>query len=119
MAKKSRRMQFPKFLLLFLILGAAWGAYRFYPRQSADIFLITEPGLTYGDTTFSGILRKDAPVGEEGTYFLATPEGRAIMLDAQGLDDMIGLTVNVSGILSPAPTNADLPFMVVVSMETN
>ncbi|KKU45982.1 MAG: hypothetical protein UX64_C0016G0002 [Microgenomates group bacterium GW2011_GWC2_46_7] len=69
------------------------------PRP-ADIFVIGTP-LEYGDTTLVGTLRKDTPVGEPGTFLLILSDGRPIILDSQGLDNLLGSRLRVEGYLSP------------------
>ena len=67
----------------------------YYPPQSADIFLVGEPQLTYGDTVVSGILRE----GSE-SYVLELPSNQVIELDVEGIDNLLYQTITVYGYLS-------------------
>jgi|GEM_PF-2684200 len=105
MAKLRRRSHLPlsyfliPLFLLIVVLG--YGYYRSLVQPS-NIFLIDEAAVQYGDTTVTGTLRKDTAVGETGNYLLILPDGRPILLDAQGLDSLVGSSVIVTGTLSPA-----------------
>lgn len=116
MAKSRARRSSSKLPIILgslIILGALWyGISRLSPATPVDIFVVTNP-LEYGDVTQLGILRKNAPVGESGTYYLATKEGYYIELDAQGLDGLIGSPVTVSGYLTPRVDESSYPTMAV------
>lgn len=116
---RSRRVSHKS---LFIFLGFAllaiigFGVWRIYlrPAPSAiDIFAVGQSELSYGDTTVSGTLRKDAPSGQSGTYILVLPDGRPILLDVSGLDSLLSKSVVVSGNLSPSV--GDSPMTMVVS----
>lgn len=100
-SRKSKRLKFPPWLWLLVIVGVLWSAYRFYPRQSAEIFVVTSPS-EYGDVTLTGVIQKDTAVGVEGNYFLIIPNQKPILLDVkQDSDSFIGQNVTVTGILYP------------------
>ncbi len=100
-AKKISRKPIYLILGLSLIGSIGYISYRSMVQPS-DIFVIQESPVTFGDTMVTGSLRKDAPVGTAGTYLLILPDGRPIVLDAQGLDGLVGADVTVTGYLSPA-----------------
>lgn len=117
--KHGFRVNPTKIIISLIILGGlAYSLYRVVPRETAEIFVVSEP-LTYGETSVTGILRKDSPVGEPGLYILAESTGRAIILDIADADPMIGLDVTVSGFLTPAVDSASLPVMTVSEMRSN
>ena len=64
--------------------------------------MIEETAVSYGDTSVTGTLRKDTAVGQSGNYLLVLSDGRPILLDAQGLDGLLGSSVTATGFLSPA-----------------
>lgn len=70
--------------------------------ESAGIFLVASPDLTYGETTISGVLTKDAPAGKKGSFILVLPDSRPVVLDLTGLDAFLGQNVEVAGMLIPA-----------------
>jgi hypothetical protein len=90
-------------LSLVLAIGfSVWNTY--YRAQPVNIMAIEQTPLTYGDTTISGTLQKDSPVGEDGAFFLVLSDMRVVMLDVTGIDSLLGLAVSVSGELAPATT---------------
>lgn len=121
MAKYRRKFLLsPRTIILSLIIlgGLAYGLYRVVPKESASVFLVTEP-TNYGQVTMVGTVYKDSPIGDTGNYYLYTQDGRAVTLDAVGIDPMIGLEVTVTGFLSPPASESELPFMSVSTMESN
>lgn len=105
-------------LIVILIIGCAltYASYKyFFPQtrpQSASIFVVTNSTpLTYGNTQLAGRLQKDAPVGKPGSFVLITSSGQAVKLDIQGLDKLLGSTILVKGVLSPATTASVTPTM--------
>ena len=112
---KSRAQKSHKslYLLIIFILLASLG-YGYYRSivQPSNIFVINEASLSYGDTTVAGTLRKDTAVGESGNFILVLPDGRPILLDAQGLDGLLGSTVGVKGDLLPAIGNTSMKMAV-------
>lgn len=119
MAKKRRVLLSRPILLILalsLILSLGYVAYRSMLTPS-DIFVIQESPVTYGDTTVIGTLRKDTAVGEVGNYILVLDDGRPVLLDAQGLDGLLGATVSVSGILSPSADSLSPMTMSVNTIE--
>lgn len=117
MSKSRRVSRKPIYtiLALSLILALGFSAYRYF-YTPAPIFLITQDTLEYGDTTVVGTLRKDAPVGKPGTYLLVLSDSRAILLDVKGLDNLLGLSISVTGYLLPA--DGDTPMSMTVSSIT-
>lgn len=104
-------------LIIILLLACALtyvGYKYFFPKpQSSNIFVVTTPTLQYGNTTLTGRLQKDSPMGETGNYLLILPDGRPVLLDSKNLDPIIGLNATVSGILSPA-SQPGAPMMMIV-----
>jgi len=122
MAKLRRRSHLPLsyFLipLFLLIVALGYGYYRSLV-QASNIFLIDEAAIQYGDTVVSGTLRKDTTLGKSGNYLLILADGRPILLDAQGLDSLVGSSVIVTGILSPAIRPGSSMTMIVDTITTS
>ncbi len=121
-SKKRRRSWFSlhplRTLAILIFLGGfAYGAWGKSVGQPADIFVVAEP-LIYGDTTLTGIIQKDAGLGQEGNYYLTLSDGRIIGLDATGIDTMVSREVVVSGYLYPKESDTDIPYMTVGSINT-
>ncbi len=92
-------------IIILIIFGAiSYAGYKYFmpAPQQADIFAITPVSIQYGETTVSGLLRKDSPEGVDGNYLLVLDDSRIVVLDVVGLDKLVGSTVSVSGILTPA-----------------
>jgi len=83
--------------------------------QQADIFAITTDTLMYGNTSLTGTIRKDSPIGKNGRYMLILEDSRPVALDVVGLDNLIGLKVKAIGYLLEATTDRPL-FMKVDSI---
>ncbi len=117
MSKSRRVSRKPIYtiLILSLILALGFSAYRSL-YTPAPIFLITQDTLEYGDTTVVGTLRKDSPVGKPGTSLLVLSDSRPILLDVKGLDNLLGLSVSVTGYLLPA--DGDTPMSMTVNTIT-
>jgi hypothetical protein len=108
-------------IIILIIFGAiSYAGYKYFmpAPQQADIFAITPVSLTYGETTVSGILQKDSAVSSSGNYLLILPDSRPITLDVKGLDNLLGMSVNVSGFLLPADQYGPM-FMQVKTITTN
>ena len=122
MAKLRRRSHLPLsyFLipLFLLIVALGYGYYRSLV-QASNIFLIDEAAIQYGDTVVSGTLRKDTTLGKSGNYLLILADGRPILLDAQGLDSLVGSSVIVTGNLSPAIDTLSPMTMIVNTITTS
>ena len=122
MAKLRRRSQLPLsyFLIPLFLLIVAFG-YGYYRSlvQPSGIFVINEAVVQYGDTVVSGTLRKDTTLGKSGNYLLILADGRPILLDAQGLDSLVGSSVIVTGILSPAIRPGSSMTMIVDTITTS
>lgn len=120
MRKKSSQKDslklFKIILVLALVSGVGYGIYNAYLRpEPAPIFVIDPViNLTYGETTVTGELRKDAPVGEDGNFLLVLADSRVIVLDISGVDHLIGQTVTLSGNLKAA-AGKDLPLTMTVA----
>lgn len=114
--RKSSRKSLYLTLGLTFFVALGYFAYRSMLAPS-DIFVISQTPLTYGDTTITGTLRKDTAVGEEGNYILVLDDGRPVLLDAQGLDGLLGATVSVSGTLSPSADSLSPMTMIVNTIE--
>ncbi len=123
MAKsRARRLSSkPLYLILglSLFIALAYVGFRtLYPPQPSSIFLINPTTLEYGDTTISGTLRKDSPIGQDGNYLLILDDSRPILLDVKGLDNLLGFPVTAQGYLLPADNNNPM-FMTIKSITTN
>ena len=119
---KSRRVisrQIWAFLLVGFALAVGLTIYRnSHPAKTTGIFQIEPASLNYGNTTVTGTLLKDAPVGEPGTFLLVLPDSRPITLDVQDLDGLLGETLAVSGRLLPAVSDSTPMSMTVSSITT-
>ena len=106
---------YPHLSIVFLVLVGflVYRSTRPTP-ESAVVFVVTP--LSYGDTTLTGTLRKDAPVGAAGNFLLILSDGRPIALDSQGIDPLIGAKVTADGFLSPPATTGEMPTMNVTSI---
>ena len=114
-AKKSRKSLY--LLIIFILLASlGYGYYRSLVQPS-NIFVIEETPITYGDTVVTGTLRKDTVVGQSGNYLLVLNDGRPILLDAQGLDGLLGSPVTATGFLSPA-VDSTSPMTMTISTIT-
>lgn len=123
MKKTKKKFLSPRTIIISLILlgGIVYSLYRVVPRslqQPLDVFVIEEP-VVYGETTITGNLYKDAAIGKPGNYYLATDNNKAFMLDVTGVDQMVGLSVTVSGYLYPPASESTLPYMIVSDMRSN
>lgn len=121
--KRSRpKTRWSLIVILLVAATLTYTLFRYlYPPQPADIFLIDSASLNYGETTLTGVLNKNAPAGEEGDYLLVLPEGNVIVLDVEGVDNLLGLTISAQGFLLPpietiSPIN---PYMRVSSVTVN
>ena len=114
-AKKSRKSLY--LLIIFILLASlGYGYYRSLVQPS-NIFVIEETPITYGDTVVTGTLRKDTVVGQSGNYLLVLNDGRPILLDAQGLDGLLGSPITATGFLSPA-VDSTSPMTMTISTIT-
>jgi hypothetical protein len=109
-------------IIILIIFGAISyaGLKYFMPApQQADIFAITPVEIQYGETTVSGVLRKDSPAGGEGNYLLELDDMRIIVLEVSGVDNLLGQNILVSGILSPATSELHPMSMLVSLIKVN
>ena len=114
-AQKSRKSLY--LLIIFILLASlGYGYYRSL-AQPSNIFVIEETPITYGDTVVTGTLRKDTVVGQSGNYLLVLNDGRPILLDAQGLDGLLGSPITATGFLSPA-VDSTSPMTMTISTIT-
>lgn len=120
MSAKSKKL--PVYLIVASLALAVLGLWWFQNKktsssaETAGIFVVTP--LEYGNTTLSGVIQKDAAVGDVGKYYLVTSDSHTILLDAQDIDAMIDETVVATGYLTPPAAEGDLPYMIVSSMES-
>ena len=116
MPKVAKKRRSQKTILIlgvvtFVVAVSAFALTALRPKQ-ANIFEVnSETQLVYGHATLSGILTKDAPVGQLGTYILVLPDSKAIKLTATGLDSLVGKKVTVMGDLFPAIPIGSMPSM--------
>lgn len=115
--QRNRRVsRKPIYLVLAfsLLVAICFGLYKtYFSPAPAPIFLINPAQLEYGQTTISGIIQKDVPAGKKGTFLLVLSDSRPVLLDVQGIDNLIGLKVSVTGTLSPSPDSFSPMSMVV------
>lgn len=115
--RRASRKPLYVILALSLFIAISYVGFRtLYPPTPASIFLVDTIPLEYGDTTISGTLRKDSPVGEDGKYLLILSDSRPVLLDAQGVDNLLGLSISVTGYL--LPTDGDTPISMTVNTIT-
>lgn len=119
MKRKKNSSRLPFAIFIFGIIVLAFAAVRsLLPKpQSADIFLVSDSAVVDGETTLTGVLRKDSPVGEPGGFFLALEDGKPVTLDIEGMDHLIGLSVSLTGHLTPS-LGPHLPMVMQVSSLT-
>lgn len=99
---KKSRPNLRLYIVVAVVALTGYALFRYlYPAQEAPIFVVTQP-LEYGDVTLTGTLRKDAPLGEAGNYYLVLSSGATIALDSQGLDGLTNAMVTATGYLTPA-----------------
>lgn len=111
----------PIFIILgiSLVLSLGYVYFNASPKnspQSAGIFVVTS-APTYGDTSVSGILRKDSPAGVSGKYILVNEDGIPIILDSSNIDNLLGSPVVVKGNLSPSVDGVAPMTMTVKTIE--
>lgn len=104
MKRSTPQTRWPLLIILIVATIITYLGFKYLsPKpKSAGIFLVAPTNLTYGDTTIEGILTKDSPASVKGTFLVVLPDSRPVVLDAPGLDGMIGNSVVVSGKLVPA-----------------
>lgn len=85
-----------------------------YPKK-ADIYVINNSNLQFGETNLAGIIQKDSAVGVEGNYFLIIPNQKPILLDVQhDSDHLVGRKVILHGTLFPeSKTGQPMTFKVI------
>lgn len=117
MKRTAKKTRWNLLVLLGLAFILSYAGYQYFMSapapQSADIFVIAEP-LEYGDTTLTGILRKDSAVGKTGKFYLALKDGQTVELSySKNLDNMISKRVTVMGYLTPKSGAQVYPVMTV------
>lgn len=118
MKRAGRTVAWRKLVLVVVVGSLVFTGYRYlYPPAPSGIFVVAEP-LTYGNTTLTGIIQKDAPIGQAGNYYLSLSDGQVVLLDAQGIDTMIGVSVSVTGYLTPKESDSSWPYLTVSSMSS-
>jgi len=101
-------------LALSLLVAICFGLYKtYFSPAPAPILLINPVQLEYGQTTVTGKLQKDSPIGQQGSYFITLPDLRIIFLDVEGVDFIIGQNVIVEGSLVPSVPITNPPKMIV------
>lgn len=115
MKRRAHKTRWNLIILLLVASALTYAGYKYFmpAPQSAEIFLITPASLEYGDTTISGVLRKDTAVGQKGNYLVILADSRPVLLDIQGLDNLLGAEVSVSGYLTPSDSDS------LISMKVN
>lgn len=115
MRKSRSKTRWNLIVIVVVACVLTYAGFKYLAPQAepAPIFLITPTVVEYGDTTITGTLRKDVPIGEEGNYLLVLDDSRPVLLDVQAIDNLLDLNVSVSGTLSPAP-NSSSPMSMVV-----
>jgi hypothetical protein len=102
-------------LIISLILAISYVAWRSYFRPTPiGIMAIDPSSLSYGDTTISGTLQKDSPVGQPGTYILIMSDMQVVVLyNISGVDSLLSKQVTVTGLLTaPSSTSAAMAMTV-------
>ncbi len=111
-SRKNKSIYIILALSLFVSLGYLYIRNTFTP-QSAGVFVIETTALQYGSTTISGTLQKSSPLGADGSYLVVLPDTRIVILDVKDMDQIVGSSVVVSGVLSaPSITNDQLTMQV-------
>ncbi len=78
--------------------------------QAPTINILESATTKYGPSTIEGVIE----YGPNKSFILVTSDMRAILLDSQGIDSLIGAKVGIEGILFPA-INPDNPMYMKVS----
>ena len=118
MAKSKSRVRSNKpiylILLVSLVLSIGYLSLRkIFTPQPSGVFFIEPTTMQYGNTTITGVLQKSSPLGVEGDYILVLPDARIIILDVNGLDQLVGSDVVVTGnLVAPSITNDQLTMQV-------
>lgn len=103
-------------VVVLLVLGAAWGIYRFYlspaSLEPAGIFVITP--LEYGETTVEGIIRQ----ADNGQFLLEVDNITVVDLSLSNLGEHLNQRVTVSGTLYPPGLVSTSPFLEVTELST-
>lgn len=115
--KNSSRLQLAIFIIGITTLSFVAIRSLLPKPQSADIFLVSDSAVVEGETTLTGVLLKDSPVGEPGGFFLALEDGKPVSLDIEGMDHLIGVSVSLTGHLTPS-LGANLPMVMQVNSLT-
>lgn len=67
----------------------------YYPPHPADIFVVDQPQLTYGDTAVTGVLGRS-----EDAFILDLGNNILVRLDIPNLDPYLGQTITAYGTLT-------------------
>lgn len=106
--KNSTRKQLYLVLVISLVISFAYSGFKYlYPPQPTQIMAITPIPLEYGHTTIEGTLRKDSPKGKDGSFFIVLPNMEVVFLDVDGIDNLLGQEVRVTGNLLEPITETD------------
>lgn len=117
MKRSVQKTRWNLIVILVIFTALTYSVVKYFTPvpQQADIFAITTDTLMYGNTTLSGTIRKDSPLGKNGRYMLILEDSRPVALDVVGLDNLIGFKVKAIGYLLEATTDRPL-FMKVDSI---
>jgi hypothetical protein len=102
---QSKFSRAPIYTFIILLSALLYVSYQYFlPHPQANgVFAVTTPmvSLTYGVSTVNGTMTKTTSAAKNSQYILILPDTRPILLNAQGLDNLVGRQVSVSGILTP------------------
>lgn len=102
-------------IAISLVITGYIGVRSYLTPQTANIMEIAPVNIQYGHTTVTGTIQKNS-ASSYGivSYTLMLRDLRAIKLDVQDLDSLVGAEVQVTGELSPPPV-ANYPMTMTVS----
>lgn len=115
MTKKSSRAIHRPFLTILgisIVLAVMVTVWKSTRPKPIEIMAIDPVPLEYGSTMISGVVQKDSNSAEGGVFLLALADGRAVILDVQGIDHLVGLNVSVKGNLTL--TQTDKPYLIMI-----
>lgn len=93
MSKPRKKTRWNLIVILIIAGAFSYAGFRYlYPKQSSDIFLVSTPQLTYGDTSLTGVIKQSS-----GTFLLILEPNLIVELDVQGIDHLLDQQAIVSG----------------------
>jgi hypothetical protein len=116
MIRKKLYLKITFFSIVVITGYAIFNIYISRQIKPAEILIINPPSVESGNTTISGILRKDSPAGKAGKYILLLGDGSPVLLDIKGLDTLIGMKVFAIGYLYPATESNPIMSMAVTKI---